>query len=64
MLFRKRRYPVTPTLSEDAVHDSVTDVWPTPPTPSPVGLEGACVSGQALVDGAIVAFADTFPAAS
>ena len=61
---RKSRYPVTATLSEDAVQESVVDVCPTALVVSPVGTDGAAVSGQAVVVTAFVAVAETFPAAS
>ena len=61
---RKTRYPATPTLSVEAVHESVACVCATPLVASPVGALGAVVSGQALVVTEVVAVAETFPAAS
>ena len=55
---------MTPTLSVDAVHDSVTPVPVTALVESPVGVEGGVVSGQALVDAVCVAVPDVLPAAS
>ena len=55
---------MTPTLSVDAVHESVIDVCPIALVASPVGVDGGVVSGQALVLIAVVACADLLPAAS
>ena len=58
-------YPVTLTLSVDAVH--VKLIWDddTAVAFSPVGTVGACVSAAAFVVADIAAdFADTLPAAS
>ncbi len=61
---RKSRYPTTPTLSDDADHDNVAEVCPTALVASPVGVDGADVSGHAVVVTVVVAVADTLPAAS
>src|SRR4029077_3860897 len=57
-------YPVTPTLSVDAVHDSVAVVAVIAEETSPVGAEGAVVSGQAAVETVSVGRVEMFPAAS
>jgi hypothetical protein len=51
-------------LSVEAVHESVSELWPTPLVASPVGVDGGCVSGHALVELETLAVPDTFPAAS
>jgi hypothetical protein len=57
-------YPVTPTLSDDAFHESVIEVCPTPLVARPVGADGADVSEHASVDTLFVAVAELLPAAS
>jgi hypothetical protein len=42
---RKTSYPVTPTLSVEALQVNVKLVWVTAEEASPEGTEGACVSG-------------------
>ena len=61
---RKSRYPTTPTLSDEADHDNVAEVCPTALVARPVGVDGAEVSGHAVVITFVVAVADTLPAAS
>jgi hypothetical protein len=51
-------------LSLDAVQPSVIDVVDDADTDTPVGTEGATVSGHALVAACNVDTPDTFPAAS
>ena len=55
---------MTATLSVDAFQLSVRPVWVTFEAPSPLGVEGACVSGQAVVETMSVVFAERLPAAS
>ena len=57
-------YPVTPTLSEDAVQPSEIEVAVTLITTSPDGADGATASGHALVEAEIELRGDRFPAAS
>jgi hypothetical protein len=61
---RKTVYPVTPTLSVDAVQENGIVVVVAAPTASPEGAVGADVSGQAAVDAVSVARVETLPAAS
>jgi hypothetical protein len=51
-------------LSNDAFQETATLVVVDPVTISPVGVVGACVSGQAAVDALTVEGADLLPAAS
>ena len=62
--FRNTRYPITPTLSLEAVQDSVIEVWPTALVASPVGVDGGVVSPQAPVEALIDVFELWLPAAS
>ncbi len=55
---------MTPTLSVDAFQDSPAEVSPTPLAVSPVGVDGADVSGHAEVVTLVAAVPDTLPAAS
>src|SRR4029077_11344615 len=57
-------YPVTATLSVDAVHDRVAPVAVTADDARPVGADGAVVSGQAAVVTVSVGRVEMFPAAS
>jgi hypothetical protein len=61
---RKTVYPVTATLSVDAVHDAEIDVVVAPEFASPVGAVGAVVSGHAAAEAVIDARVELFPAAS
>ena len=64
---------MTPTLSVEAVQDSVAAVWPTPLVARPVGVEGGVVSagggggggpGHAAVATFAVVVPEALPAAS
>ncbi len=55
---------MTPTLSVEAVHATVTEVVVAAVTLRPAGVVGACVSGQALVEAAMLALVERLPAAS
>jgi hypothetical protein len=57
-------YPVTPTLSVEAVQPNVIEVAVALLTTNPDGADGATVSGHALVDAEIELRGDRFPAAS
>jgi len=58
-------YPVTPTLSVDAVHVRFICVDDIAVAFSPVGTVGACVSADAcVVTDTAADFADALPAAS
>jgi hypothetical protein len=57
-------YPVTPTLSVEAVHPNVIEDAVAPLTTNPDGADGATVSGHELVDAEIELRGDRFPAAS
>ncbi len=61
---RKRRYPVTPTLSMEAVHARLIWVPDTTVVTTPVGWDGGLVSAAAVVAGTAVLGADVLPAAS
>jgi hypothetical protein len=61
---RKTVYPVTPTLSVDAVHDNGIVVVVVPVDARLVGAEGAVVSGHAAAEAVRFEVADTLPAAS
>ena len=51
-------------MSDDAVHESVADDRSTAPAASPVGVDGADVSGHGVVVTLVVAEPDTLPAPS
>jgi hypothetical protein len=51
-------------LSVDAVHDKVSDVCVAELVPSPAGVVGDCVSGQAFVAWDMLAVLERLPAAS
>ncbi len=61
-----RPYPVTATLSLDAIHETVIEVVAVAVTAKLVGVEGACVSagGQGLVELVRVDFGERLPAVS
>jgi hypothetical protein len=63
---RKTRYPVTPTLSVDAVHDNETVVEVVAVTVRFVGAVGGAVSttGGSVVTITALLSVETFPAAS
>ena len=58
---RETTYPTTPTLSLDAVHDSVTLVCVTEVAVRPLGFDGGCLSGHAAVDVVIVLRSERIP---
>jgi hypothetical protein len=66
--FRYVVYPATPTLSVDASHASVSDVWVTLVIRGLPGVDGGAVSvgvGQAAVVAVrLLLLGETFPAAS
>ena len=55
---------MTPTLSDEAFHFTVTPVWVRFEVVRPVGFEGAWVSEQAVVDTITTACWERLPAAS
>jgi hypothetical protein len=61
---RKTVYPVTPTLSVDAVQDAEIDVVVAAVLANPVGADGAVVSGHADVEAVTLLRVETLPAAS
>ena len=55
---------MTPTLSVDAVQEAAIVVVVPPVLASPVGADGAVVSGHAAVEAVTLVRAELFPAAS
>src|SRR5438309_8282174 len=61
MPLRSKIYPVTPTLSVEALHDRLAPVEPATAPVRPMGVEGGVVSTEGVVPAALVVSASPTP---